>query len=769
MISGYLQALLSRVRLLSLNRFSHTPVQHLPLPDVTVARMLALHAAEELHPSSAVTLLDVLQRPAARICLSGETGIGKTVVLHRLAFGCAASLLNEGEWIEEIGKLTSDVTPLPILVDAAEPVSGTRSIVSVIQAHLAQLHMGDPWDTMEQVLLRGDALLLIDNFDSENPAAVDMLRAWVRHFPQNRYVVACRSAAAPPTTLPEFTAYRPTLFERETVLTLVAHWLTAFRALGARSTELPLEEQIADLQGQIQRNEGFYEFVRHPLALAVCLIEHLTGQSLPHARSSIYAQFTDVVLAALPLQPAELVRQHMLEPLALAAELAGSRPAYLSDHELRTLTRADELPFDTAQMVAELCRTGLLQHNSNGYRMPIRGVRTWLAGCALAQAPDPAIYLNSIRADPRRHEMFCLAIQERTRQDLPIRDLLKRLLDEAQTAENVTPSTARRAAPRNSTGRGGLQVVAPRNGADILLAAEALCNLEYPDQHVPSVLSDLRHRLLALIEQEVCPLPERVRAGLLLGLLGDPRFDTLLPPLVEIGGGMAIIGAHTPGYDEEGPPFRIDLPGFQIGRYPVTNREYGRFLADTPRYPKPRYWYDPRFNNPSLPVVGVTWHDAQAFCTWLTGRLAAADLLSFGSVVRLPTEMEWEKAASWGPRVRRKRRYPWGDEWRLDLVNVAESRQNWLTTPVGCYPDGVSAYGVHDMLGNVWEWTQSQYTSYPGAARPFLQQHHYVLRGHSCVSLANQARITYRSSHLPPHYWRYHLGFRIVIGPPLRG
>ena len=134
---------------------------------------------------------------------------------------------------------------------------------------------------------------------------------------------------------------------------------------------------------------------------------------------------------------------------------------------------------------------------------------------------------------------------------------------------------------------------------------------------------------------------------------------------------------------------------------------------------------------------------------------------------------------------------PWGIEYRVDVLNafvlvlistigaiivpfarrsvafeVGERREAWFTTPVGCYPDGTSAYGVYDMVGNVWEWTAGEYASYPDAATPFYEPGSYTLRGSSCVSLPSNTRCTYRSR-LPAWHWRYHLGFRVVLARPL--
>jgi formylglycine-generating enzyme required for sulfatase activity len=147
-------------------------------------------------------------------------------------------------------------------------------------------------------------------------------------------------------------------------------------------------------------------------------------------------------------------------------------------------------------------------------------------------------------------------------------------------------------------------------------------------------------------------------------------------------------------------------------------------------------------------------------------RLAQAKLLPTGLVIRLPLEVEWEKAASWDELTRTKRRYPWGAAWDSARANTADGRGDWMTTPVGCYIDGIGPYGLHDCIGNVWEWMASEYRSYPGSTSPFHEAGRYTLRGSSCASTPIHARCTYRSR-LPASYWRYHIGFRIVLGPPL--
>ena len=147
------------------------------------------------------------------------------------------------------------------------------------------------------------------------------------------------------------------------------------------------------------------------------------------------------------------------------------------------------------------------------------------------------------------------------------------------------------------------------------------------------------------------------------------------------------------------------LPEFQISRFCITNQQYQQFLEQHPLYPAPAHWRDRNFplGKARHPVVGVNLHHARAFCKWMD--------------CRLPTEQEWEKAAcgqdGWT--------YPWGEDWQDGkYCNHWEAHYNG-TTPVDKFPLGASPFGVWDIAGNVWEWTE---TNYQG---PFM----HIIRGGS--------------------------------------
>lgn len=188
-----------------------------------------------------------------------------------------------------------------------------------------------------------------------------------------------------------------------------------------------------------------------------------------------------------------------------------------------------------------------------------------------------------------------------------------------------------------------------------------------------------------------------------------------LPPLVAIAGGAFLLGTPETdlsalakayggtreSYREESPRHSVALAPFAIARFPVTNALYAAFVRAAGA-PPPLRWRGPEPPVALLdhPVVDVSWNDAAAFCAWLRG--------ATGRAWRLPSEAEWERAA----RGVDGRAYPWGDTFDPARANTREA-QHLGTTPVDAYPDGVSAEGVYDMAGNVWEWTGSLDALYP--------------------------------------------------------
>ena len=198
-----------------------------------------------------------------------------------------------------------------------------------------------------------------------------------------------------------------------------------------------------------------------------------------------------------------------------------------------------------------------------------------------------------------------------------------------------------------------------------------------------------------------------------------------------------------------------DIPyDYKMDVFPVTNRQYKEFLDDQKDHEAPyveRDWAKPynwdKENRAypegmeNHPVALVSYQDAVAFCKWRSQK----EGLNGDKVYRLPTEEEWEKAA----RGTDGRIYPWGDEFDQGKCNTYESDIG-KTTPVTSYPQGASPYKCQDMVGNVWEWTESWYNEDKSTK---------VLRGGSWYDTQHDARCASRNRYAPDN--RYNdLGFR---------
>ncbi|MCE7946463.1 MAG: TIR domain-containing protein [Chloroflexi bacterium CFX4] len=176
----------------------------------------------------------------------------------------------------------------------------------------------------------------------------------------------------------------------------------------------------------------------------------------------------------------------------------------------------------------------------------------------------------------------------------------------------------------------------------------------------------------------------------------------------------------------------------------------------TARRTLPAHWHDTRFNAPTQPVVGVTWYEARAYCAWLAHHS--------GLPVRLPTEAEREVAV----RGAAMRRYAYGEKADPKCANTVEAHIGG-TTPIGIFPCGATPEGVHDLSGNIWEWTSTLRRAYPyhaddGREDAHTPDEHRVVRGGSWYHSAQQARGAYRGVPYRPYHANDNVGFRIVVG-----
>lgn len=223
--------------------------------------------------------------------------------------------------------------------------------------------------------------------------------------------------------------------------------------------------------------------------------------------------------------------------------------------------------------------------------------------------------------------------------------------------------------------------------------------------------------------------------------------------LVYVGGGTFTLGSDdADAYADERPSHPVTLGPCWMGRHPVTNAQYRRFITATGYGAGGDWWreYADRWGD-AAPVVCVSWHDAVAYCRW--------------AGLRLPTEAEWEVAAR-GPR---SLRYPWGNDWdpeRLVWGGNSEGR----APAVGSRPAGVSPAGCLDMAGLVWQWCSTKKKPYPYSTSDRREdgqgRDERVLRGGSWFNRdIPWFRASYRGKSNPPDCRMHTYGFRCAASP----
>jgi len=327
-------------------------------------------------------------------------------------------------------------------------------------------------------------------------------------------------------------------------------------------------------------------------------------------------------------------------------------------------------------------------------------------------------------------------------------------------------------------GRGDLPFLRPAEARDYLAevrerALEVLDRSDSSASLIPEMV--LRH------EQQHC---ETMLQTLQLARLRDyePPERWSDPPaganhtgleLIEIPAGSCTIGAPASefSYDNERPQHRTDVRGYRIARTPITNATYLTFVEGG-GYRRREWWSDEGWAwkenyditrpgswtadlgaewrlgkleplHPHRPVVHISWFEADAFAR--------------AHEARLPTEIEWEKAATWDQESDASRRFPWGSEPTVPGVHANLDHLGCGPHTVGAYPHGASPYGCLGMLGDVWEWTSSHFHGYPGfVAHPyreysevFFGSEYRVLRGGSWATRARVASPCFRNWDYP--------------------
>jgi formylglycine-generating enzyme required for sulfatase activity/predicted MPP superfamily phosphohydrolase len=691
------------------------------------------------------------------ILLRGDPGMGKTTLVKHITY----SLI-----LGEVEPALRGVLPVivflkdfwPIFEEKSRKTRRSLSFASLLPVYLEEIECLLDMGTIKNYLAQDRAVFLIDGLDEvpdylREPIAESISRFRTIH-KKNRFLITGRPHGIEGVAKRLWGDYlqdiRP--LSEPKIENFIISWFQAVPKIAAGEAKRTANELIAD----IGSNEKVKDFIENPLLLTAICILYQDNKRLPDQRADLYGRVVDNLInkrfnhtsdrnkpkyaEAFLQQLAFMMQKKNVKNIEVAPAKEILKKFYKrKEHEDLTIynRRIDELFND----IEPNC--GLLKRLGDG-KVEFFHL-TFQEFMAAKYMIDHGVEIKDYLLDPWWQETILLyaGLKSMNSQD-DGNKLVRKILDSGEENQD-------------------------QRHRIWLLGANALKDMvEFKREQKVVDLS--REKMKAVINEaeEVKP---RFQAGNLLGVFGDDRFDKY--EMVEVPEGPFIMGSNeNEGHEVERPAREIWLDTFWIGKNLVTNGEFKEFVDDrgyeTEKFWTPeglrllkegniseaKYWNHRDFNKANLPVVGVSWYEADAFCRWLSEKK--------GKNYRLPTEAEWEKAA----RGTDGRTWPWGDEFESDFCNSIACGLH-TPSPVGIFPKGESPYGCLDMAGNVWEWCQDWFAekyyekgskSNPkGPRRGDIR----VMRGGGWFDDRDYCRCAYRNIDHPAFRY-YYFGFRLV-------
>jgi hypothetical protein len=760
-------------------------------PEHTLDWALPADAVAAIAPAQTKATEAVLLRPRLateairehpRLVLLGDAGAGKSIVLRHLAWALALRGLDQHSdatalfgWGDET-RLVPLLLPLRRLAERIAAMGATMAAVSAaMRDELTREYDVRQADALLDKTLAGEtALLLFDGLDevplvatpdviADRVTTLQAVRAFAELHSGTRVVLTCRTRAFDDTLRASLGWPTKTItpFTLGQIRRFVAGWFATLIEREAIVHHLAVAQQTA-LVDAIAQSARLRAMAENPLLLTMLAIMLAERGELQHDRPVLYERIVEQLLGQWDRQKG---RQSLADILgapnlrsndlrSILDELSYNIHADAATPDGRGRLASKDLRYALAEFLehkqvagaweaAGRCldylveRSGLLipEDDATAYLFAHLTLQEHCAGRHVLLAPNAVELVMRYRGDDHWREPIALGLGVLHKLYPALADRIDRILTELIDLDE-------RGAPKSRE----------RWYRDLLLAAELGQERDWQQLraliNVDRLQRDLRRGLVALLHDtdQTLPVAERVRAGLLLGDLGDPRFPISLGDWRQ-----EIQRAGAPGgYFCAVPPHTGD-PTIWIARYPITNAQL-REWASTTSLPPRRQATDTHFNHPNQPATGITWHLASAFCAWLSQQLSAT--------IRLPSEAEWEAAA----RGQDGRRYPWGNERLNDRAASKDDhdRRAWpYPVPVGCYPAGASAVGALDMAGNIWEWTSDLWQPDAQSAPSRNVEEKRALRGGGYLSKKKHMQATARIGLAPAV--GFDNGFRIVL------
>lgn len=734
----------------------------------------------------------------SRLVILGDPGSGKTTFVHHLALTLSRNYLG----LEAtLGDLQLRLLPLLInfrnLAQRLATVGSSKVSKSILldimaaqwMSEFEALGVRELFEPFRDEIAQGNVLLIFDGLDEVpiqlRSLAKSAILALQESFPAiQRIIVTSRIIL-----FDGFAGFKTVTlapFNTEQIEQFISIWYMTLANSGEMSVN-QAQEMSHRLQSAIIYSLGLRELAQNPMLLTILAIVQTNYGTLPLERARLYQASVETllfrwqqhkegaygsnlpnILMELDTTQAELER--LLQAIAWEAHtevikyqsegLAEFDVLRLARTHLGSLAKAENFLAYAEQRAQLLIARGGVDQQI--YTFPHRTFQEYLAACHLTHLRRLGRQAAKLATEGEVwREVLKLAAE-----------ILVYNAHHTEKVLDVIDDMLPRQTPSREDAAGWRQV---------WLAAEMMNVVGRQqverDEVGQELLPRLRELVVALIVNEGLLPYQRAEAGKALAFLGDPRpgVSSIEPTMVDIPSGTFLMGSSKDrdslANKIETPQHLMELPAYQISKYPITVMQYKYFVEDggytskwqscwtevgwqrkeTQNLTEPRFWQDSRWNVPNFPIVGISWYEAVAYCNWLEK--------TTGRNFRLPNEAMWEKAA----RGTDGQIFAWGNEWDSLRLNADETGIGQIVT-VGLFPSGDSPYGCADMCGNVWEWTSSPFSVYPFEKSHNHQEHiekAIVIRGGSAYSGNNENRCAARQK-LLPNISQLGLGFRVV-------
>lgn len=771
----------------------------------------------------------VPEHTTTRLLLVGDAGSGKTTTLH---YGALILAHDYQQATPAQAQATLDLHVarplLPIYIrltlvatyvreayararpDELPALHGAPSsllldwLKDYLQAQVKARHPTLPADLLPRQFTSGNCLFLLDGLDETGDATERaymqrLIVNLVQDYPHQRYLVASRPFDD--LRLPGFDERHLSPMNSAEMQCLLRNWFGAVRkGSPTRQHQDSVAEQVSYLWDILERNARLFEMATNPLLLTSMALLVQTSVGLPRERAELYNRLVYLLLETWRILqvtdgvPGRDSGRPVLyggeESVASVQRRLQELAAWMQEQQRREV-RLDEAQRHLCPIYQELmgwhrercddyiCRlleslaleSGLVQKRDRGYSFAHYTLQEYLTARAYDQRADGVRQLLARYAQPRWRETILLAVGHWATSGDP--DHARQFLHELLTTGDAQAILLAGAALDDADADRVPELALLRTSTVERLSELAFAPARCPDPRTRNAAAELLDRLEADQRPELQP--------------DHPRYwaDRIEP-------GPFVMGDDHSQQDDEKPAFvyTITRP-YALARYPVTNRQYLRFLEDLERQGRvdeaqqrrPEHWPGRRYRagTGNHPVVNVDWYNATAFAAWANATWLTDEQRARGEQIRLPTEPEWERAAAYPLAIPPdapdcgRRRYPWGDTLP-DLTDTtsgsikgdirANTQESGIggTSVVGIFRDGAAACGAEDLAGNVWEWCSTPYQRYPlakevrAATLETIENQEgktFVVRGGVYWNDLSDARCGYRHHFLPRSLFHY--------------